>query len=147
MYTGQRAGSSARALSHLWAWALALGIAPRRWVTLEVAGRKSGLPTRFPLGMADLDGRWYLVSMLGDNCNWVRNVRAAGGRAALRRRGSRPCLLVEIPVDRRGPIIRRYLEKVPGGRPHIDVGDGSDAALEAIAPSHPVFEVRLQDRA
>ena len=46
----------------------------------------TGAVTRFPLGMADVDNQWYLVSMLGENCNWVKNVRAAGGRATLRRR-------------------------------------------------------------
>lgn len=143
MYTGERADRTARFLSQVWARALSLGIAPRRWVTLEVVGRKSGRPTRFPLGMADIDGRWFLVSMLGENCNWVRNVRAAEGRAVLRRRGAKSVLLVEVPVDQRVPIIRRHLEKVPGGRPHIDVAaDASDEAIAAVAPRHPVFEVR-----
>jgi deazaflavin-dependent oxidoreductase (nitroreductase family) len=143
MYSGERAYRTARILSQLWARVLPLGLAPPRWVTLEVVGRKSGRPTRFPLGMADVDGRWFLVSMLGENCNWVRNVRAADGRAVLRRRGAKPCLLVEVPVDQRVPIIRRYLEKVPGGRPHIDVtADAPDEAIAAIAARHPVFEVR-----
>lgn len=81
--------------------------------------------------------------MLGENCNWVRNVRAADGRVVLRGRGVKPCVLVEVPVELRVPVIRRYLEKVPGGRPHIAVGaDASDAAIAAIAGKHPVFEVR-----
>jgi F420H(2)-dependent quinone reductase len=50
-------------------------------VTLEVAGRRSGRAVRFPLWMADSDGEWYLVAMLGEQCNWVQNVRAAGARA------------------------------------------------------------------
>ena len=44
---------------------LGAGLLPRRWVTLEVVGRRTGRVTRFPLGMADWHGDWYLVSMLG----------------------------------------------------------------------------------
>jgi hypothetical protein len=55
---------------------------------------------------------------------------------------SRQCRLVEVPVDERAPILRRYLDKVPGGRPHIPVEPGAPLAeFEAIAASYPVFEV------
>ncbi|HVW48516.1 MAG TPA: nitroreductase/quinone reductase family protein [Solirubrobacterales bacterium] len=142
MYAGGRADRTARALSRLWARLFAWGLLPRRWVTLEVPGRVTGRTTRFPLGMADVGGRWYLVSMLGDSCNWVRNVRAADGVAVLRRRRPRPVRLVEVPVERRAPVIRRYLEKVPGGRPHIAVSaDAPEAEIERVARDHPVFEV------
>ena len=75
MYAGGRGNATARCFANLWAAVLSLGLAPRRWVTLEVPGRRSGRVARFPLGMADLDGQWYLVPMLGEQCNWVRNVR------------------------------------------------------------------------
>jgi hypothetical protein len=116
MYPGGRADAAARRLSRLWAAVFRLGLMPKRWVTLEVAGRRSGLITRFPLGMADLNGEWYLVSMLGERCNWVQNVRAAGGRATLRHRRATPCRLVEVPVGERAPIIRRYLARAAGTR-------------------------------
>jgi hypothetical protein len=80
---------------------------PRRWVTLEVVGRKSGRVTRFPLGMADVHGNWFVVSMLGEQCNRVQNVRAADGMAVLCRRGRTRCRLVEVPVGERAPIIKR----------------------------------------
>jgi polyisoprenoid-binding protein YceI len=115
---------------------------PERWVTLEVPGRRSGKLTRFPLGMADLSGQWYLVPMLGERCNWVQNVRAAGGRVTLRHGRPVPCRLVEVPVAERAPIIRRYLQKVPGARPHIPVGRHAPMAdFAAIAPRYPVFRV------
>ena len=66
MYAGSQANATARRLARLWAAIFSLGLAPRRWVTLEVTGRRSGRATRFPLGMARLNGRWYLVSMLGE---------------------------------------------------------------------------------
>ena len=119
-----------------------LGLTPRRWVTLEVTGRRSGRVTRFPLGMADWDGQWYLVSMLGESSNWVQNVRAADGRATLRRRRAVTCQLAEVPVAERPAIIRRYLEKVPGARPHIPVSPGAPLPdFEAVASRYSVFRV------
>ena len=86
MYSGGRGNATAKRYARFWARVFGLGVLPRRWVTLEVAGRRTGRTTRFPLGMADWRGHSYLVSMLGEDCDWVRNVRAAGGRATLRRR-------------------------------------------------------------
>jgi hypothetical protein len=142
MYRGGRADATARRFSRLWAAVFGLGLMPRRWVTLEVAGRRSGRVTRFPLGMADLDGQWYLVPMLGERCNWVQNVRAAGGRATLRRRRAVARRLVELPASERAPIIKRYLQQVPGARPHLPVDRHAPVAdFEAIAPRYPVFRV------
>ena len=142
MYAGGRAGPGARWYARLWAAAFGLGLSPRRWVTLEVAGRRTGRVARFPLGMADWDGQWYLVSMLGEDCNWVRNVRAASGRAVLRRRRAVACQLAEVPAAERPEIIRRYLQKVPGGRPHIPVSkDAPLPEFAAISPRYPVFRV------
>jgi deazaflavin-dependent oxidoreductase (nitroreductase family) len=141
MYAGGRGDERARWYARQWNRVFRLGLLPRRWVTLEVPGRRSGRLTSFPLGMADLDGRWYLVSMLGE-CNWVANVRAAEGEVVLRRRRRRAVRLVEVPVERRGAILRRYVDKVPGARPHIPVPRGApEAAFAAIAEHHPVFEV------
>ena len=141
MYVGGRGNATARRYARFWNVVLRLGLLPRRWVTLEVRGRRTGTVTRFPLGMADVGGQWYLVSMLGE-CNWVRNVRAAGGVATLRRRRGRPVRLLEMPVEQRAPVIRRYVEKVPGGRPHIPVDKHkSVGAFERIASNYPVFQV------
>ncbi len=142
MYSTGRGDRTATRLSRMWSRVFAGGLQPRRWVTLEVRGRSTGQPTRFPLGMADLDGQWYLVSMLGDRCNWVRNVRAAGGHAVLIHRRRRPVLLVEVEVSQRPRILRRYLQVVPGGRPHIPVAvDAPVADFEAIARDYPTFLV------
>jgi F420H(2)-dependent quinone reductase len=142
MYVGNRANPTARRWARFWASVIMLGLLPRRWVTLEVSGRHSGRIVRFPLGMADCDGQWYLVSMLGEQCNWVRNVRAADGRATLRRRHAVRCQLVEVPTSVRPPIIKRYLQKAPGGRPHIPVDrHAAVAEFQAIAARYPVFRV------
>ena len=146
MYAGGRGDATARRFARVWAAVFGTGLFPRRWVTLEVAGRRTGRPTRFPLGMADWQGEWYLVSMLGDDCNWVRNVRAAGGRATLRHGRARACRLVEVPVDERAPILKRYLRKVPGARPHLPVDRHAPLAeFAAIAPRYPAFRIEYAD--
>jgi deazaflavin-dependent oxidoreductase (nitroreductase family) len=142
MYRGGRGDATARRFARFWAAVQGAGLLPRRWVTLEVPGRRTGRTTRFPLGMADRDGQWYLVSMLGNDCNWVRNVRATGGAVTIRRGRARRRQLVEIPAGERAPILKRYLRKVPGGRPHIPVDrDAPLAEFEAIAAQYPVFRV------
>lgn len=144
MYAGGRGDATARRFARLWAAVFALGLAPKRWVTLEASGRRSGRVVRFPLGMADWQGDWYLVAMLGEQCNWVRNVRAAGGHATLRHRRAVACQLIEVPACERPSILRRYLVKVPGGRPHIPVDRHAPIAdFDAISSRYPVFRVVL----
>jgi hypothetical protein len=78
--------------------------------------------------------------MLGQDCNWVKNVRAAGGQVTLIHRRAVACHLVEVPVALRAPVIKRYLHQVPGARPHIPVDRHSDLAqFDAIALDYPVF--------
>ncbi|WP_226963820.1 nitroreductase/quinone reductase family protein [Nostocoides sp. F2B08] len=86
MYAGGRGNAAARRLSALWSRVLASGLAPRRWVRLDVVGRRSGQVRSFPLGLADVGGQWFAVSMPGE-CAWVRNVRAAHGEVVLRGAG------------------------------------------------------------
>lgn len=141
MYAGGRGGAAARRWTRFWAVVQGWGVLPRRWVTLEVAGASSGLARRFPLGMAEVGGRWYLVSMLGE-CAWVRNVRAAHGRAVLVRRGRHQVRLVEVPADERAPMLARYVQVAPGGRPHIPVQPGEPLShFAAVAARYPVFLV------
>ncbi|MEU8662702.1 nitroreductase/quinone reductase family protein [Actinoplanes philippinensis] len=142
MYAGGRGNTTARRFARFWAVVFAAGLTPRRWITLEVPGRRSGRPTRFPLGMAEWQGDWYLVPMLGGDCNWVRNVRAAGHRAVIRRRGARPCLLTEVPTADRAPILRSFVQQVPGARPHVPAERTAPLeAFAAIAAGYPAFRV------
>jgi deazaflavin-dependent oxidoreductase (nitroreductase family) len=111
-------------------------------MTLEVRGRRTGEVVSLPVVVADYGGARYLVSMLGENANWVRNVRAANGRAVLRRRGIEHVELEEVPTPERAPILRRYLETAPGARPHFPVDLRSPLAeYERIASLYPVFRI------
>jgi hypothetical protein len=145
MYRGGAGNDEAKWWARFWGRIHTWGVMPRRWVTLEVPGRRTGNLMAVPLGMADLDGRWYLVSMLGE-CNWVRNVRANGGSAVLRHGRAVACRLVEVPPSYSGAVLRRYVAKVPGGRPHIPVQRGAPVSdFAAVTDQYPVFEVFLQD--
>src|SRR3970040_909497 len=116
LYRGQRPNWIAKILNRATAGVASSGVASNYLVTLEVTGRKSGRIASLPLVMAGVDGERYLVSMLGDNVQWVHNVRAAGGRAVLRSGGREEIQLEEGPVDQRAPILRGYLQGRPGAR-------------------------------
>jgi deazaflavin-dependent oxidoreductase (nitroreductase family) len=142
MYRDGRPHLLARVLNRGWAIIHSQGIAPNYMVTLEVTGRKSGKTISFPLAMVVMDGERYLVSMLGKEANWVSNVRAAGGKARLRHGSSEQVVLVEVDASRRAPILKAYLARAPGARPHIPVDkDAPLAQFEAIAAEYPVFRV------
>lgn len=142
LYRGDRPNTIARILNRGWAVLHALGIAPNYMVTLEVVGRRTGRVISFPLVMVILDGERYLVSMLGANAFWVRNVRAAGGHATMRHGRSEQVLLEEIPVEKRARVIKAYLRIAPGARPHIPVDkDAPLEAFEKISAEYPVFRL------
>ena len=142
LYRGNRPHGLARFLNRAWATVHALGIAPNYLVALEVVGRRSGRTISFPLVMSVLGGQRYLVSMLGADVAWVRNVRAAGGAAVLRHGRTERVRLEEIPVAERAPVLKDYLQRAPGARPHVPVDkDAPLDAFAALAPKIPVFRV------
>ena len=140
MYRGDRPNALARMHNRFSAAAFKLGIFRHRVATLEVAGRTSGRVISCPIVIADYEGERYLVSMLGERGNWIRNVRAAHGQAALSHGGREFVQLTEVPVADRAPIIRRYVYVAPGGRPHIPVDRHAPMEeFEKIAADFPVL--------
>ena len=109
LYRGRRPNRLARLINGATARLAAAGIGPAQLVMLEVAGRRTGKAISFPVVVADYQGERYLVSMLGDETSWVRNVRAANGRAVLRR-GRREVIQLE-EVDPGGA--GRHLAPIP----------------------------------
>lgn len=142
LYRGGRPGAFARLVNRGFAALHARGLAPDHWVALEVTGRRSGRPISFPLVMVVLDGERYLVSMLGTDVASVRNLKAAAGRAVLRHGRTEQVRLDELAIEKRAPVLKAYLQRAPGARPHIPVD--KDAPLKefaAIAEQIPVFQV------
>ena len=142
LYRGGRPNTLARVINKGWAIFHSLGILSDHFVTLEVAGRKSGRIVSFPLAMAKVNEERYLVSMLGEDANWVRNIRAAGGKARLVHGIREQVLLKQVDASQRAPILKAYLQIAPGARPHIPVDkDAPISEFEKIAPQYPVFRV------
>ncbi|MET8050768.1 MULTISPECIES: nitroreductase/quinone reductase family protein [unclassified Streptosporangium] len=143
LYRGGRPNRLARAINRVWATVFAAGVLqPDRMVTLQVPGRRTGRVISFPLVVADHQGERYLVAMLGQNTNWVHNVRAAEGRAVLRHGRSEAVRLDEVDPGARAPILRRYLARSPGGRTHIPVDPQAPLEeFEQIAAQYPVFRI------
>ncbi|GAA4964246.1 nitroreductase/quinone reductase family protein [Actinoplanes utahensis] len=143
LYRHGRPNRLARILNRISALQFRTGkLAPRNWVTLEVLGRRSGMPVTFPLVVADHEGERYLVSMLGVHANWVANVRAAGGRAVIHHGTSENVLLTDVAAGERGPILRRYLAVAPGARPHMAVDQRAPLPdFDRVAARYPVFHV------
>ena len=76
--------------------------------TLVVPGRRSGEPRKLPVIPVEHEGAQYLVSTRGES-EWVRNLRAAGGRGEIRRgSASEPFHATEISVEERPPVIDTY---------------------------------------
>jgi hypothetical protein len=142
LYRDGRPHRLARIVNRCWAAIHALGVAPDRLVTLEVRGRRSGRTIRLPLIVAIVAGERYLVSMLGEDVQWVRNARAAGGHVTLHHGRREEVRLEEVAVDRRAPVLKAYLGRAPGARPHVPVTrDAPMSQFERVASRFPVFRI------
>ena len=131
--------------------AVAAGMAPHNVIVLEVPGRNTGVIHRTTLVRADCAGGHYLVALAGES-EWVRNVRVAGGRVVIGPRHRRAARLVEVPPQRRAPVIRAYLQrsgrqpdsKAAASEARYYFGVTADPSLEElsqIATHYPVFQI------
>lgn len=133
-----------RGVAILAAW----GLTPENTVALEVPGRRSGCPRRTAVVSVDDEGRRYLVSLAGES-EWVRNVRAAAGRAVLRHGTSIRVRLVELRPEERPPVLRAYTSHRAFSRSPAFVArnyfgvdpDPTLPELAARAERYPVFLV------
>ena len=142
LYRGGRPNRVGRALLRIDVAAGVRGRTIERLTVLEVPGRSTGRNVQVPLVVAAIDGQRYLVSMLGPDAGWVKNVRAAGLQAVLVHRDRTPVRLEEVPVDQRAPILKRYLDLAPGARAHVVVDRRAPIEeFEAVADRYPVFRV------
>ena len=141
-YTGGRPNRVARLADRFTAALSARGVGPDYLVTLEVPGRKSGRTVSLPIVVANVRGERYLASMLGEGVNWVRNVRAAGDYATLRRGHREEVRLEEVAPERRAPVLKACLGRAPNARVHIPVDKNAPLAdFERVAGRFPVFRI------
>lgn len=151
-YKNRRPTRAGRMINRAWTWAAGAGLTPSVWpgeprggtIALETRGRRSGETRSHVVTWVQVDGERYLVSMLGERSDWVRNARAADGEAAIHHGDRKPVRLVEVPVEQRAPIIKAYLKRTRISTQEHLGGIAVDAPLEEfarIAPSHPVFRI------
>ena len=145
-YAGGRPNWVARILDQGTAALSARGVGPEHLLALEVPGRRSGRIVRLPLVVAVVDGERYLVSMLGEDTNWVRNVRAAGGEVVLCHGRRDEVRLEEVAADRRAPVLKAYLKRAPNARAHVPIDEDAPLAeFERVASRFPAFRVAPRD--
>jgi hypothetical protein len=118
------------------------GLLPSSAGALEVRGRKTGRIISFPVVIADYQSERYLVAMLGQQTNWVRNLRADQRAVLLQRKTRETVSLIEDLTDSRPAILRRYLELAPGARPFFPIDRNAPLSdFEPIANDYPVFRI------
>src|ERR1700740_157391 len=99
-----RPNRSARVLSGLLGIAFAAGTGPNKAATIEVRGRKTGRKISFPIVVVAYEGDRYLVAMLGEKTNWVRNLRADNHAVLQRGRGGNQAVGGGF-FSKRGPLL------------------------------------------
>lgn len=133
---------------------LRLGIKVWSFSLLTVRGRKSGKPIETPLVIFVQEGNRYLVATYGV-VNWVRNLRAAAGGAAITRsRRTERIHAIELEPESAAPIFREALRSGPPGipavifrvyrslfvLPYLNVTENSSLEeFEREVLAHPVF--------
>lgn len=120
------------------------GLAVGSQALLTVPGRTSGEPRSTPISVVTLDGERYLVSAFAE-ADWVKNVRAAGAGSLTRGKQTEVVRLLELPVPEREPVLRAFLQQVPGGVRFFESPDPD--AVVASASRYPVFRVAPSESA
>jgi deazaflavin-dependent oxidoreductase (nitroreductase family) len=129
-------------LNDMQRWWCAAGLPPRFVASLEVRGRRSGRTRANPVVIATVGGNQYLVSMLGAESDWVKNVEAAGGDAVLRHGSRRRIHLVAVPSEDRASVLREYVRIASSGGQHFPVtAEAPLSEFHAIAAQYPVFRI------
>jgi deazaflavin-dependent oxidoreductase (nitroreductase family) len=124
---------------------------------LTVRGRKSGRPIKTPISIFVQEGKRYLIAPYGV-VNWVRNLRAAGGKATLTRgRRIEKIDAIELEPTAAAPVFREAMRSGPEGIPAVFVRmyirftlskymtiavDASLEDFEREVLAHPVFLVQ-----
>ena len=140
-FRGARPNRSARILSRLLGIVFAAGVGPNQAATIEVRGRKTGRKISFPVAVVNYGADRYLVVMLGDRTNWVRNVRADNHAVLLQGKRESVSLVADFS-DNRAAILRRYLELGAGARPFFPIDRRAPLSeFERIVDDYPVFRV------
>jgi deazaflavin-dependent oxidoreductase (nitroreductase family) len=117
---------------------LRLGLKIGSQYLLTVPGRRSGVPRSTPISVVTLNGERYIVSAFSE-ADWVKNVRAEGEGSLRRGKQAEAVTLIELPERERDPVLRAFLQQVPGGVRFFESPDPD--AVVAAASRYPVFRL------
>ena len=95
------------------------GLTPELLLALQVKDRTSGALHTTVLAPAEYGGQRYLVSMLGETSEWVRNLRAMGGRPSSSEARPAQCALSRSLPQRERPSSRLGAKVALSGRKHL----------------------------
>jgi deazaflavin-dependent oxidoreductase (nitroreductase family) len=141
-YRGWRPTRFGRWVNSISGWLAGLGLPPSFQVAVEIPGRKSGRIRVTPLVMPTVEGKQYLVSMLGADSEWVKNAEAAGGNVVIHHGRRRRVHLVLVPPEQRAAVLREYVRIASSGRQHFPLPPAAPLAdFAAIAGRYPVYRV------
>jgi hypothetical protein len=74
-------------------------------------------------------------------------VRAAGGAVTIRHGRREDVRLEEVPIDRRAPVLRAYLQRARNARAHLPVDkDAPLIEFEDVSARCPVFRILPRER-
>ena len=126
-------------------WALA-GLPPRLLVALEVVDRESGRKRRDAVMTPTVGRQRYVVSMFGTLSDWVHNLEASQGDAAIYHGRREHVRLVLIPLKERAAVIKEFARIASSGRKHLPLAPAAPLDdYERIASLHPVYRVDRVD--
>lgn len=155
------AGRLLRLFNPVTHWLISAGLptgAPN--VLLTMRGRRSGKLRTVPVGMLELDGRWFVQASYGET-GWVANLRADGEATVTHPSGRHVSVqAIELSPEEGGAVLRHALQPFrrsrvigallgPHFRPPIGVLwrlririDDTIEEYSAEARRHPLFELR-----
>jgi hypothetical protein len=131
-------------VSQFFCWWARVGLTPHAWVALHVRDRVSGRWRQDAVVLPSVAGERYVVSMFGTISDWVNNIEAAQGDAAISHGGRQRVRLVPVPPEQRAPILREYVRVASSGRKHFPLPVGAPLTdFAAIASQYPVYRIEL----
>ena len=125
-----------------------LGVGFGTWYILSIPGRRTGKMRSTPVSVLHIKGERYVVT--GFETQWVKNARKDGHGLLARGRKTEQVILVELPVEERGPVLREFPAQIPHGVQFFEklLGiPGDPDAMAAAAPRCPVFRIERTPQA
>jgi hypothetical protein len=147
LYRNWRPTLLGRWVGRLMIWWTGLARSPGIVAVLEIEGNASNQKSKVPMVVTTIDGKQYVVSMLGPGSNWVKNLEAANGNAVLHKGRPRSVHLVAIAPNQRAPILKEYVRVATSGRKHFPLTvDAPLSEFHLIAARYPVYRVDPDNR-